>query len=140
MQAHGVSSAFNTQSGTTTVSFPTEQCLSSGLSRPITTAATTTSVNVQVGNNFSSFSNSQVQPLIVNASLLIQLIAVLWLYHHCYLLIPILFMCDLLKETSVCVRVVRVPSSVEIDHCLHFHLTCVVPGQKSVVSETTMEF
>lgn len=68
MQEPGVSSVFNTQSGATTVSFPTEQCLSSGLSRPITTAATTASVSVQVENNFSSFSNSQLQPLIVNAS------------------------------------------------------------------------
>jgi len=77
MQAHGVSSAFNTQSDTTAVSFPTEQtvslpneqCLSSGLPRPITTAATTTSVSAQVGNNFSFFSNSQIQSLIVNTSL-----------------------------------------------------------------------
>ena len=68
MQAPEVSPVFNTQSGATTESFPTELCcLSSGLSRPITT--TTTSVSFQVGNNFSSFSNSQVQPLIVNASL-----------------------------------------------------------------------
>ena len=67
MQAPEVSSVFNTQSGATTESFPTELCLSSGLSRPNTT--TTASVSVQVGNNFSSFSNSQVQPLIVNASL-----------------------------------------------------------------------
>ena len=69
MQAPEVSSVFNTQSGATTESFPTELCLSSGLSRPNTTTATTASVSVQVGNNFSSFSNSQVQPLIVNASL-----------------------------------------------------------------------
>ena len=32
MQAHAVSSTYNTQSGATTVTFPTEQCLSSGLS------------------------------------------------------------------------------------------------------------
>ena len=66
MQAPEVSSVFNTQSGATTESFPTELCLSSGLSKPNTTTA---SVSVQVGNNFSSFSNSQVQPLIVNALL-----------------------------------------------------------------------
>ena len=48
--------------------FKTEQCLGSGLSRPTTAAATIAPVSAQVGNNFSSFSNSQLQPLIVNAS------------------------------------------------------------------------
>ena len=150
-------SAFNTQSGTTVVSFPTEQtvslpteqCLSSGLPglllllqllhqsvfrweiifHPLATVRYSHSLLILHWVHWRS-----------HRAWLIWLVTVLLLHHHQYLLIPILFMCDLLKEISVCVRAVRVLSSVQMDHCLHLHLTCVVPVQKSAVSETAMEF
>ena len=62
MQTHGISSGLNTHSGAA-INIPTEHYLSGGFSGSITTGATTASVSVHVGNNISSFSNSQLQPL-----------------------------------------------------------------------------
>ena len=56
MQTHGISPGLNTCSG---AAIPTNHYLSGGFSGSITTAATIASVSVHVGNNFSSFSNSQ---------------------------------------------------------------------------------